>query len=122
GSVLENFAVQELTRLASWSEVRPRLFHYRTHAGQEIDVVLEDGSGSVVGVEVKARTTVRGRDFRALRALAGSLGDRFRRGIVFYAGPTAIPFGERLHALPVSWLWRAVASPEPGELPRSAST
>ncbi len=106
GSVLENFVVQELTRLASWSEVQPRLFHYRTHAGQEIDVVLEDGAGSVVGVEVKARTTVRARDFRILRALAEGLGDRFRRGVVFYTGSTAIPFGERFHALPVSWLWR----------------
>ncbi len=107
GSVLENFVAQELTRLASWSEVRPRLFHYRTHAGQEADVILEDGSGTVVGVEVKARTTVRARDFRTLRALAESLGDRFRRGVVLYAGSTALPFGERLHALPVSWLWRA---------------
>jgi hypothetical protein len=107
GSVLENFVVQELTRLASWSEVRPRLFHYRTHAGLETDVILEDGSGSVVGVEVKARTTVRQRDFRTLRTLAASLGERFRRGIVLYSGSTAIPFGERLHALPVSWLWRA---------------
>jgi len=107
GSVLENFVVQELTRLASWSEVGPRLFHFRTHAGQETDVILEDGSGSVVGVEVKARTTVRARDFRTLRALAESLGDRFRRGIVLYTGSTAIPFGERFHALPVPWLWRA---------------
>jgi predicted AAA+ superfamily ATPase len=107
GSVLENFVVQELTRLASWSEVRPRLFHYRTHAGQETDVILEDSSGSVVGVEVKARATVRARDFRTLRVLADGLGERFRRGVVLYTGSTAIPFGERLHALPVSWLWRA---------------
>jgi uncharacterized protein len=107
GSVLENFVVQELTRLASWSEVRPRLFHYRTHAGQETDVILEDASGSVVGVEVKARATVKARDFRTLRALAEGLGDRFRRGVVLYTGSTAIPFGERFHALPVSWLWRA---------------
>ncbi len=112
GSVLENFVVQELTRLISWSEVQPRLFHYRTHAGQEIDVILEDASGDVVGVEVKARTTVRRRDFRTLRTLAEGLGNRFRRGVVLYTGSTALPFGERLHALPVSWLWRPGAPPD----------
>ena len=107
GAVLEGFVVQELTRLASWSEARPRLFHYRTHSGQEVDVILEDAAGSVVGVEVKARATVTARDFRTLRDLAEGLGDRFRRGVVLYTGSTALPFGERLHALPVPWLWRS---------------
>ena len=64
-------------------------------------------SGDVIGVEVKARATVRARDFRTLRVLAESLGERFRRGVVFYSGSTAVPLGDRFHALPVSWLWRA---------------
>jgi hypothetical protein len=105
GPAFESFVVQELQKHLTWSRTRPRLYHYRSHGGQEIDVVLEDAAGRVVGVEVKSRSNVTGRDFRALRELAELLGDRFRRGVVFYTGDTAVPFGERLHALPASWLW-----------------
>lgn len=106
GPLLESFVIQELHKQASWSETRPRLFHYRSHSGQEVDVLLEDAAGRIVGVEVKSRATVTARDFKTLRALAELHGDRFVRGVVLYTGPAGVPFGERLHALPVSWLWR----------------
>ena len=70
---------------------------------------MENAAGRVVGVEVKASATVGARDFRGLRALAEASGDRFRRGIVVYTGKTAVPFGENLHALPVSSLWNTTA-------------
>lgn len=70
-----------------------------------MDVVLEDAAGRVVGVEVKASATVGARDFRGLRALAEASGDRFRRGFVLYTSRTTVPFGENLHALPVSSFW-----------------
>ncbi len=72
-------------------------------------MVLEDTAGRVVGVEVKASATVGARDFRGLRALAEASGGRFRRGVVLYTGRTAVPFGENLHALPVSSLWGMTA-------------
>lgn len=105
GPVLENFVILELIKQIGWSTIRPRFFHFRTHAGQEVDLVLENAAGEMVGVEVKARSKVTARDFRSLHTLQEALGDRFRRGVVFYTGRTAVPFGERLHALPVSWLW-----------------
>jgi hypothetical protein len=37
--------------------------------------------------------------------LAGELGNQFHRGVVLYAGREAIPFGENLHALPLSFIW-----------------
>ena len=106
GPLLESFVIHELLKQATWSEARPWVFHYRSHTGQEVDVLLEDAAGRIVGVEVKSRASVTARDFRSLRALAELLGDRFVRGVVLYTGPTGVPFGERLHALPVSWLWR----------------
>jgi predicted AAA+ superfamily ATPase len=105
GPLLENFVAIELQKQATWSATQPRLFHFRTQTGQEVDVVLEDASGQVVGVEVKASATVGARDFKGLRALAEASGNRFRRGVVLYTGKTAVPFGESLHALPVSSLW-----------------
>ena len=44
-------------------------------------------------------------DFRGLRHLANRLGDRFRAGIVLYAGEQQLSFGERLTALPMAALW-----------------
>jgi hypothetical protein len=44
-------------------------------------------------------------DFRGLRHLANRLGDRFRAGIVLYAGEQQLSFGDRLTALPMAALW-----------------
>ncbi len=95
----------ELRKQSAWSQTQPNLFHFRTQAGQEVDIVLEDAAGRIVGVEVKGAATVGARDFRGLRALAEATGDRFRRGVVLYTGRTAVPFGSHLHALPVDSLW-----------------
>ncbi len=104
GRALETFAVMELVKLASWSEAGPRLFHYRDREGREVDVVLEHPDGSIVGIEVKASATVTPGDFRSLGYLRDRLGDRFVRGVVLYLGARALPFGDRLSALPLSSL------------------
>ena len=76
-----------------------------TEAGREVDIVLEDRSGRIVGIEVKASATLGTNDIKGLKALAELAGKRFHRGIVLYTGQDAIPFGSRIHALPVSSLW-----------------
>jgi predicted AAA+ superfamily ATPase len=105
GPLLENFVAMELMKQSTWSRTQPRLFHFRTQTGQEVDIVLEDAAGYVVGIEVKAAATVGARDFKGLRALAEATGERFRRGIVLYTGRSSVPFGNDLYALPVSSLW-----------------
>lgn len=105
GALLENFVVLELRKLASWSATQPQLFHFRTQIGQEVDVVLEDAAGRIVGVECKSGATVSADDCRGLRYLAQLTRPRFARGIVLYTGERVIPFGANLHALPVSSLW-----------------
>ncbi|MFQ5851848.1 MAG: ATP-binding protein [Candidatus Binatia bacterium] len=105
GPLLENFTIMELEKQLVWSRAQPRLFHLRTQTGQEVDIVLEDSAGHLVGIEVKAGTTVNSRDFKGLRAFAEMSGRRFRRGVVLYTGTECIPFGPRLHAVPISALW-----------------
>ncbi len=105
GSVLENFVVMELLKQIAWSRARPRIFHFRTQSGLEVDIVLEDTSGSCVGIEVKAASSVGAGDFKGLRALAEALGKRFIKGIVLYTGRETIPFGEKIFALPLGSLW-----------------
>lgn len=105
GRVLENFVVSELRKQATWGRTRPQLFHFRTQAGHEVDIVLEDAAGHLVGVEVKASATVTSSDFKGLRALREMTGDRFRRGIVLYTGGETVGVEMNLSAMPMASLW-----------------
>ncbi len=106
GPLLEGFVLMELARQLTWCDERAELFHYRTRDDVEVDAVLESRRGRVVGVEIKASSTVRAEDFRGLRHLAERLGDDFAVGIVLYTGDQTLPFGPRLRAMPVSALWQ----------------
>jgi predicted AAA+ superfamily ATPase len=105
GPLLEGFVVMELARQATWSQTRVELFHYRTKDGVEVDAVLESRLRKVVGIEVKAASTVGQEDFRGLHHLAQRLGDDFVAGLVLYTGQDTLSFGPRLRAMPVSALW-----------------
>ncbi|MEV0756099.1 ATP-binding protein [Streptosporangium sp. NPDC050280] len=109
GPLLEGFVLMELARQITWSDERVELFHYRTKDKVEVDAVLENRQGRVVGIEVKASSTVRPDDFKGLRHLAARLGDDFAVGIVLYTGTQTLPFGDRMRAMPVSALWEVAA-------------
>jgi uncharacterized protein len=106
GPLLEGFVLMELARQLTWSRQRAELFHYRTKDKVEVDAVLENRQGHVVGIEIKASSTVAAGDFRGLRHLAERIGDDFVAGIVFYTGTQILPFGPGLRAVPVSALWQ----------------
>ncbi|WP_042779020.1 ATP-binding protein [Sinorhizobium fredii] len=105
GPLLESFVMSELMKLASWSERRLSFSHYRTKDQNEVDVVIEDRRGRIVGIEVKASATVKAEDFKGLRQLQEAVGDRFVRGLVLHDHDRVTPFGEKLLAAPLSILW-----------------
>ncbi|MEV6346557.1 ATP-binding protein [Actinoplanes sp. NPDC051851] len=105
GRLIENLVLGELGRQLTWTDFSARLYHYRDRDQYEVDAVLEDNAGMVVGVEVKAAASVSGADFRGLRLLGRRLGERFRAGFVLYCGDESLSFGDGLAALPISALW-----------------
>ncbi|MGE0005270.1 MAG: ATP-binding protein [Parvibaculaceae bacterium] len=106
GAILESFVFTELLKLASWSDAaRFRFSHFRDKERNEVDIVIEDAHGRVVGVEVKASATVTAADFKGLKQLQAACGDKFACGLVLYDHDKTIPFGERLFAAPISVLW-----------------
>jgi len=107
GGVLENFVLMELRKQAAWSPTQPEFYFWRTASGQEVDIVLEDSAGHLVGIEIKAGATLGGADVRGLQAMASSAGRRWIRGVVLYTGHEVIPFAANLHGLPMSQLWTA---------------
>ena len=107
GGLLENFVLMELRKQLAWSKVQPELFYWRTASGQEVDIVLEDNAGRLVGVEIKAGATLGGNDVRGLQVMANAVGKRWVRGVVLYTGTEVIPFAANLYALPLPLLWAA---------------
>ena len=105
GPILETFVLTELLKLASWSGVRLEFSHYRDKEKNEVDIIMRNPSGFVVGIEVKASATVTTADFNGLRKLAAACKSRFSMGIVLYDHDKIIPFGDRLYAAPVSAIW-----------------
>jgi predicted AAA+ superfamily ATPase len=105
GALLETFALQELRRQASWRTEPIDFFHYRDRDDFEVDIVLEQGSFAVAGVEVKAAATVTEADFRGLRKLRNAAGSRFTAGVVLYDGGASIKFDENLFAVPLRQMW-----------------
>lgn len=108
GALLECFVVGELRRQQTWANERTSLHHYRDSRGVEVDAVLETPDGRVVGVEVKATSTVRASDAAGLNILRERVGDRFVAGYVLHTGPSAVAVGDRITAVPMDALWAAV--------------
>ena len=105
GPLLETFVFGEILKLASWTGTRHAFSHFRDKQRNEVDIVIEDERGQIVGIEVKAAATVTADDFSGLRRLAAGAGKNFASGLVLYDGDRTVPFGERMAAVPVSALW-----------------
>lgn len=105
GHVLETFVYAELLKHSTTAEDDYRLLYYRDLDKNEVDVVIENAAGQVVGVEVKAAATVRTSDLRGLKKLASVAGEQFKLGVLLYDGTEALPLGEKIWAMPLSSLW-----------------
>jgi predicted AAA+ superfamily ATPase len=105
GHVLETFVHSELLKHTTTSEGSYDLLYYRDFDKFEVDVVIENAAGRLVGVEVKAAASVTERDLRGLRKLASVAGPLFQMGVVLYDGTDTLPLGDGLWAAPLSTVW-----------------
>ena len=88
-----------------WADPETTLFHFRTSAGLEVDLLLERTDGAIAAVEVKLSATIGPSDFAGLEGLRALVGKRFRAGAVVYTGDRILPFGNHLWAVPIETLW-----------------
>ncbi len=104
GGLLESFIYMELIKHATWSSEPVEVLHFRDKKQHEVDLLLEQGNGKILGIEIKASSSVNSRDFRNLIKLAEFSGPSFTGGIVFYTGRNILPFNQQgleLYALPI---------------------
>ena len=104
GSVLETWVYAELRKNMALDDEPWHLAHYRDKDQVEVDFVLDSPLREVIGIEVKAAATVSAADFKGLRRLKEHTGKDFTAGIVLYDGDKALPFGERMWAVPLAAL------------------
>ena len=105
GRAYESFVAMELARLLPHTETMPRMRHWRGAHGEEVDVVLEDRTGRVIAVEIKAGATVRRGDLRGLGRFRALAGERFVAGLVLCTTRQTTPLGDRIWATPIEALW-----------------
>ncbi len=90
---------------SAWAKERCSIFHYRDKDQLEVDFILENSAGQIVGIEVKAAASVTRRDFSGLERLASAAGSAFVQGILLYDGDQTLSFGQSLRAVPLPTLW-----------------
>lgn len=105
GHVLETFVFAELLKHTTTAEGDYRLLYYRDADAFEVDVVIENAVGQLVGVAVKASATVREGDLRGLKKLISRAGNQFKGGVLLYHGSETMPLGDGIWAAPLSSLW-----------------
>ena len=118
GGLVESMVVCELLKHAAWAEEEVDFHHFRDRDKNEVDLVIEQSDGRVIGIEVKASMSVRAEDFSGLAAFAEYAGNQFQQGVLFYSGDKILPFKIRnvvFHALPISLLWTPPAT-APGNI------
>jgi hypothetical protein len=105
GHVLETFVFGELLKHTTTADDRYQLMYYRDADKYEVDIVIENGAGQLMGVEVKATATVHHSDLRGLKKFASLAGHQFKTGVILYDGQDTMPLGDGLWAVPLSSLW-----------------
>ena len=108
GGLLESFVVMECFKHLAWAEEGMNIYHFRDKRKNEVDIVLEQEDHRLIGVEVKASSTVRENDFKGLKKFAEITGEQFKFGLVLYTGTRLLPFSDgknQYFAVPLSVLW-----------------
>lgn len=105
GRVLENFVASELMKQISRTNDNYSLYHFRTHDQKEVDFIIERKDGSIVAIEVKAKSSPVAEDYKHLALLQETLGDKFVAGIILHQGNNIMHFNDKLYSAPIASLW-----------------
>ena len=96
GNIIESFVYSELLKHIAYSEVRPKIYHYRTTDKKEIDFIIEKGE-RVFAIEVKDSQTIRKEAFKHIIDFQKKSSKEII-GIVLYAGDRVLSFGDETYA------------------------
>ncbi len=105
GKLVETFVFNQLIAQIHASVEEYTLYHYRDREKREIDFLVERIDGSLLGIEVKASSSISMEDFKHLIWFKDNLIKQGNFiGIVLYAGAHVLSFGSQLWAVPIGCL------------------
>ena len=105
GNALETFVFGELLKHNTTSDNDYRLMYYRDTEKFEVDIVIENAEGYLVGVEVKSSAVINTSDLRGLKKFSKLAGDKLKMNVILYDGDETLPLGDRIWAVPLASLW-----------------
>lgn len=105
GKIIETFVFNELSAQIDLNNDYT-LHHYRDRRDREIDFIIENENGDIVGIEVKGGSRVSKEDFKHMEWFRDNLAkDKKFTGIILYSGENTLSFGNNLLAVPTACLW-----------------
>lgn len=107
GGLIENFVYSELLKETTYSKTSAQIYHFRDLRKKEVDFVLENRDGNIVGIEVKAKASIHEKDLKGMHALANASQENFLNGFIFYGGKEIRPIandGRLFYCLPLGLL------------------
>lgn len=103
GAIMETAVLSEIVKTLTHRGEIPRVFFWRTMAGNEVDFVVET-EGKLVPVEVKLSATPRQIMARSINAFCEDIGEAAMPGYVVHPGEMRLPLGRNAEALPFKQL------------------
>ncbi len=106
GKLIETFICNELAAEIDTHNGEYELFHYRDREKREIDFLIEREDQALLGIEVKAGSSISITDFKHLKWFKNNIAkNKPFVGIVLYAGELVGKMGDGLWAVPFDALW-----------------
>ena len=106
GKLIETFVFNQLSAILEAQKDTHDLYHYRDRDGREVDLLVQNGNGDILGIEVKAgsvpqRSMLKHLDWFKRNLAAG----RNFKGVVLYTGDQVVSYGDDMWAVPIRSLW-----------------
>lgn len=106
GKLIETFVFTQLAALIDAQDEDYQLFHYRDREKREIDFLIENEMGDILGIEVKAGSVISKESFKHLLWFKNKLiKSQDFVGMVLYTGQELLSFGDNMWAVPICLLW-----------------
>lgn len=103
GAIMETAVVSEIVKTFVHRGEEPRVSFWRTSAGVEVDIVIEQ-EGRLIPVEVKTSATPKPAMAKSIATFREDLGEQARPGYVVHAGKIRLPLMPSVEAVPFSVL------------------
>lgn len=71
GALVESWAVMEILKILRTWDIQPNIYHYRSHGGAEVDLLLEL-NGKLFPIEIKSKSHPKRSDTQGIRSLQQS--------------------------------------------------